>query len=235
MRKQTDLEKAKEIARSFVYIDIRINKKTGFFVNHPYIGEVVTAIMQDGKLVVKDIRNETDLNDVRKNLLKVIDSVTEYQQFINIIRAPYLPAFFKHTKHLLCSDDYSAFLGTMWTIVEYPNIDENITAIEFVKLFRKADKSVLMDEDEFQQYLALPDEITVYRGIRARGSLKALSWTTDINKAKWFACRWNKTGKVYSAQISKEDVLAMFTLRGESELVVDFTKLKNIVLESEYH
>ena len=91
-----------------------------------------------------------------------------------------------------------------------------------------------MDEEEQKQYSALPEGITVYRGIRGRGSLKALSWTTDIKQAEWFAKRWDKNGKVYSARVSKDDVLAVFASRGESELVVDFMKLRNIKLEKEY-
>ena len=122
----------------------------------------------------------------------------------------------------------------MWTIVEFPNMDDNITAPEFVKIFRRADKAFLMDEDEQKQYSALPKEITVYRGIRGRGRLEALSWTLDIDKAEWFAKRWNKGGKVYSAMVKKEDVLAVFTSRNEDEIVVDFKKLRDVNLKREY-
>lgn len=231
MKKETDLEAVKKVARSFVYMDVEINKKVGFLVNHPYIGEIATAVKEDGKLVLKDIRNEKELQDVRKNILDTIDAVTSYQHFMHILRAPYLPAFFKYTKHLLSAFDYSSFLGSMWTIVEFPNVDDNITVPEFVRIFRRAEKALLMDDDELRHYLDLPEEITVYRGIRGRGSLKALSWTIDIAQAEWFAQRWGTNGKVYSAQISREDVLAVFTSRGESELVVDYTKLRNITLE----
>ena len=234
MRKKTDLEAVKKVAKSFAYVDLQINKKVGFLINHPYIGEIATAVKEDGKLVLKDVRNEQDLEDVRKNILETIDAVTSYQHFIHIMRAPYLPAFFKFTKHLLSAFDYSSFLGSMWTIVEFPNVDENITAPEFVRIFRKAEKALLMDDDELRQYLALPEQITVYRGIRGRGSLKALSWTIDIAQAEWFAQRWGKNGKVYSATINRKDVLAVFTSRGESELVVDYTKLRNIALKKEF-
>lgn len=61
-----------------------------------------------------------------------------------------------------------------------------------------------------------------------------MSWTTDIEKAEWFAKRWDKNSKVYSAKVSKDDVLALFSSRGESELVVDYMKLRNIKLEREY-
>ena len=91
-----------------------------------------------------------------------------------------------------------------------------------------------MPSGSHKQYSALPKEITVYRGIRGRGRLEALSWTTDIEQAEWFAKRWDKNGKVYSAMVDKEDVLAVFASRGESELVVDFMKLRDIKLEKEY-
>lgn len=234
MRKETDLEAVKRVAKTFVYLDIHINEQVGFLVNHPFIGEIAVVVKENGKLVLKDVRKEEDLAIVRQNIVQTIDAVTNYQQFIHIVRAPYLPAFFKFTHHFLSLNDYSSFLGSMWTIVEFPNVDDNIPPQEFVKIFRMADKSLLMNDEERRLYLALPDEMTVYRGIRGRGSLKALSWTTDIEQAEWFAKRWDKKGKVYSAMIRKEDVLAMFTSRGEAEVVVDYTKLKNIVLEREY-
>ena len=234
MRKETDLEAVKGVARNFVYLDVRISEKVGFICHHPYIGQIATVVNENGKLVLKDVRNEKDLEDIRQNIIKTIDTVTGYLQFIHIIRPPYLPAFFKFTRRFLNAYDYSSFLGSMWTIVEFPNVDDNITASEFVKIFRRADKALLMDEDEQKQYSALPEEITVYRGIRGRGSLKALSWTTDMAQAEWFAKRWDKNGKVYSATVDKEDVLAVFTSRGESELVVDFTELSDIKLEREY-
>lgn len=234
MRKETDLAAVKKVARSFVYLDIHINEKVGFIVNHPYIGQIATVVNDNGKLILKDVRNESDLEDIRQNIIQTIDAVTSYLQFIHIIRPPYLPAFFKFTNHYLNAYDYSSFLGSMWTIVEFPNVDDNISALEFVKIFRKAEKVLLMDDDELKQYLDLPDKLTVYRGIRGRGSLKALSWTTDRNQAEWFAKRWNKGGQVYSATVKKEDVLAVFSSRGESEIVVDYTKLSDITKEWEY-
>ena len=234
MRKETDLAAEKKVARSFVYLDVHINEKVGFICNHPYIGQIATVVNENGTLVLKDVRNEKDLDDIRKNIIKTIDAVSSYLQFIHIIRPPYLPAFFKFTQHLLSTSDYSSFLGSMWTIVEFPNVDDNITAPEFVKIFRRADKTLLMDENEQKQYSALPEKITVYRGIRGRGSLNALSWTTDIEQAEWFAKRWDKKGKVYSATVRKEDVLAYFCSRNEAEVVVDYTKLKDVTLVKEF-
>jgi len=83
MRKETDLNAVKEVARTFVYLDININEKVGFICNHPYIGQIATVVNENGTLVLKDVRNEKDLEDIRRDILKTIDKVSSYLQFIN--------------------------------------------------------------------------------------------------------------------------------------------------------
>ena len=64
MRKETDLEAVKKVARSFVYLDVHINEKVGFICNHPYIGQIATVVNENGTLKLKDVRNEKDLDDI---------------------------------------------------------------------------------------------------------------------------------------------------------------------------
>ena len=231
MRNITDLEAVKSVARSFVYTDVHIDSRTGFIVSHPFIETVACAVKKDGKFALMDVRKPDELQEIRKSILADIERVANYQQFTIIVRPAYMPAFFKYTMKHLSSKDYAEFLSSMWTRMELPNVDVNITAPEFIKIFREADKAVLMDEDEYKDYEALPEEFTVYRGIRGRGSLQALSWTLDKSKAERFANRWDKNGRVYSARIYKKDTFAYFSSRSESEIVLDYTKLKDISLE----
>ena len=71
--------------------------------------------------------------------------------------------------------------------------------------------------------LSFPQIESLQRPRQENVCVKALTFEIMLQK-----------GKVYSAMIRKEDVLAMFTSRGEAEVVVDFTKLKDINLEREY-
>ena len=48
--------------------------------------------------------------------------------------------------------------------------------------------------------------------------------------AEWFANRFKGKGKVYRAKIRKEDILAVFLGRNESEVIVDPKNLKEISL-----
>jgi hypothetical protein len=124
--------------------------------------------------------------------------------------------------------DFSEFLAEMWTMVEFPNCDHNITVLQFVQLFRKAKLEYMMSDEELTVYNSFPETITIYRGIGQNGKVRALSWSTDVNIAEWFSRRWSEDGIVMAAEIDKKDILAYFSGRGESEVVVDFKKLKNI-------
>lgn len=88
----------------------------------------------------------------------------------------------------------------------------------------------LMERSEHRAFSKLPESFPVYRGfIGQRG--KGLSWTTDREKAVWFAERFaclEQLGKprLASGQAVKKDVLAYFNRREESEIVIDPTKVK---------
>lgn len=71
-------------------------------------------------------------------------------------------------------------------------------------------------------------DLPVYRGVSLKGKVKGFSWTEDIERAEWFARRFG-SGKVYKALIPPDGILASFSSRGENEIVVDPSKLRNIV------
>ena len=84
----------------------------------------------------------------------------------------------------------------------------------------------------------LPDELIVYRGLGTLNAdnIKALSWTLNVDKAKWFAKRFNFSNaplKVYRAKIKKKYIFAYCNDRNEGEVIVDYHKLQNIELLTE--
>lgn len=79
---------------------------------------------------------------------------------------------------------------------------------------------------------ALPDSFTLFRGSLARHK-RGLSWTRSGMKAAWFASRFNRRGNVYSTIATPDMVLAVFNSRGEREVLLDYRKIKDIILEQE--
>ena len=88
-----------------------------------------------------------------------------------------------------------------------------------------------MDEEERTAHQALEDTVTVYRGVTPYNAknIRALSWTLDRKTADRFAHRFGEDGTVYEAQIRKEHILALFTGRNESEVIVDPRHLEQIM------
>ncbi len=231
MLKQTDLTKAKSTARMLLELPMEIIDG-GLIVIHPYFVSTYAAAEVDGKIQSVDLTTDEGMKAAKKAIRDGIEKVESYHRFLRMIRGQYLPIFFKMTKEHLSLEDYSEFLSDMWTTIEFPNADTNVTKAEFVSFFKNADKQILMDEKEYAVYTSLSKEITVYRGVGKRGKVNGLSWTLELEQAKWFANRFEPVG-VYKAKINKKYVLAYFNGRNEQEIVLDYRKLTDIEEVSE--
>lgn len=73
-------------------------------------------------------------------------------------------------------------------------------------------------------YASLPEEVTLYRGIAEGRNPNGLSWTTDRERAAWFAGRF-KDGRrppvLITGKASKRSIIAVFVDRNESEVVIN--------------
>lgn len=123
-------------------------------------------------------------------------------------------------------EDFSKILAWIWVQDEYPH-QNGIPRL--INMFNRANKFDLMTEGEMEGYVALPIEFVVYRGTQlGRAKVRGLSWTLDYEKAKWFADRFSGGGSVYKARIKKSAVYALFTGRGEEEVVLNPRKLLEV-------
>lgn len=79
-----------------------------------------------------------------------------------------------------------------------------------------------LDDEEREALEAMPDEVEVYRGSCPHNQL-GWSWTTDLEKARWFAGRsvGDTTRYVSVVTVPKSSIIGYLTGRGESEVVID--------------
>jgi hypothetical protein len=225
MLKETNLKKIKEVAISLVYTDLHIDEQIDFFCHHPFFQTTSTYNPKTGEFY--DLKDEKELSKARNMINEQISETNNFWEIQMMVQKPYLPVLFKYCEKFLNQQDYADALTHLWITVEFPNHDANVSVEEFLKYFSKADKELLMGKD-IEKYNSLPDKITVYRGTCLKSTTKALSWTTNIEKARWFANRFGNNGKVYEATIDKKDIFAYFTNRGESEVVLNYKKLEKI-------
>jgi hypothetical protein len=143
------------------------------------------------------------------------------------VNKPYRLELLYWSRNYLTRKHYTELLYDIWTDVEFPHQKRRE---EIIEMFDDADLSILRDGDK-QGFDALPETVTVYRGLQGKKARpRALSWTTDLKVAKWFANRFKHEGKVYQATINKQDIYYYTNAREEKECVVNPKKLRNIQL-----
>jgi hypothetical protein len=125
--------------------------------------------------------------------------------------------------------DYWKLVGRVW--VDSENIWQNTLEWDALLGSERGGREAIMvpdvfddDDADLAMHRALPETVTVYRGATAGLNEEGLSWTTDRNTAVWFARRFadHRDGEpvVLTGTVAKSDVIACFTGRGESEVVV---------------
>lgn len=228
--KITNLDAVRDTALAFLHIDISETRFSPMVVHHPIfesgivyhpISRKMVNILED-KAGLKDI-----LNYYESKIMKSNDLIQIYM----IIRASYRLTFVMYIKDDLSADDFSNLLSDAWVSSENPNQDVNVSLKQAAKMFRQADKKILMDKDEYEVYETLPEKFTVYRGVAVGRNPKGMSWTRNIETAEWFANRFNigeDIGYVQAATAYKKDVLAYFNSRDEDELVISTESLHDI-------
>lgn len=232
MKKETNLNQVKDLAKTFLRLDIAETKMSPLIVKHPFTDTGIIVFRKDDGSIGQAnlLEDKAELQKWRRHMAEQIDRSESAYHIHLMVTNPYRLTFLKYAQPYLSKTDFSEMLNDAWVRSENPNIDPNVSQKELLALFRTADPAVLMDEDEYLQFKQLDDTVTVYRGVTSFNAenIKALSWTLDYEKAVWFAHRFDEDGKVYEAQIAKEYILAYFNSRKEQEVIVDPKHLINI-------
>jgi len=150
----------------------------------------------------------------------LIDAVLhrKFKKIVFLHERPYRVDAFSKIASDLPDETYWSLLGSIWTDTEnsWQNLDE------WKSLFssNRPKREKLMDWDENLAFSSLTDTVKVYRGCQKGINENGISWTLKREKAEWFATRFSKDGVVLEKEVSKEDILAVFTGRNEFEAVI---------------
>ena len=232
MKKETNLNQVKDLAKNFLMLDIAETKMSPLIVKHPFTDTGVIAFRKDDGSIGQAnlLEDQTQLQKWRRQMARQIDRSESAFHIHLMVTKPYRLTFLKYAQQYLSNKDFSEMLNDAWVRSENPNSDPNVSQKELLAMFRAAQPTDLMEEDEYLKFRQLDDIVTVYRGVAEYNAenIKALSWSLDYDKARWFALRFGENGKVYEAQIAKEHIFAYFNSRIEQEVIVDPKHLMNI-------
>lgn len=233
MRKTTDLESVKEIARCFLYMNIEETDYSPMIINHP-IFESAFVQVERSAFPINILENKENLKRAMDCVEQLIDKATSVFDVYIRIRSSYRYAFFKHIRSFLNEEDYGKLLCSVWTGSENPNQDINVSVRESVRYFKKANKKYVMDKSEREYLKSLPEELKVYRGVSVGRESRGLSFTDSREMADWFAHRFDREGQqgyILVGTVKQESILAYFA--GEHELVIDPRDIEGLHKEGE--
>lgn len=215
------LEKIREIALLYLHLPIE-KTRSELVVSHPFTASNIVA-SEDMKFLDLYVPSERKMWE--EQMEKLIKK-SSLEQIYMLLDKRYFFSFIYHTKEYLDARMMAKALASRWQQLEYISNNVVVNTQELLRWFRFADKKELMDEEEYQKFLNLPEEVTIYRGVSGynRKYKKAVSWTLNKEQAEWFAERWgNDEQEVWKVTVPKKCVLCYFTY--EDEVIVDLTKI----------
>lgn len=228
---KTDLDKVKDIAINFLYIgpEPTCPEKFGnLFVSHPYLNSEITILPSTKEMVY--IFNQPELfNKWRQEMTGFIRDKKDVASILILILPPYKISFFKYICDDLSEKDFATTLRHCYESTEFPSNDVNVSKKTMLRWFQKANKKLLMNNEERKYLDALPETVTIYRGVCSKKYRDGLSWTLDIDQAGWFARRFSYDGEtpaVYKCNVPKSAILAYWD-NSEKEVILDYNYLKN--------
>ena len=232
---KTNLNKIREIAKMFLHLPIQTDKKfsTELCVHHPFLSSSITILPSMKSGFVNLLESQEALKEYYNLMESKINNGDLYKIYI-LIRKPYRLTFIKYCEPYLSEKDLAELFADAWVSSENPNQDTNCSILYLIKIFQKCNKKYLMQEKDYKVYKSLPGIFNIYRGVAVGRNPKGLSWTQNLETAKWFANRFNtetKKGYVQIGIAKKEHVLAYFNTRGEDEIVYNSKKLDISILK----
>jgi hypothetical protein len=143
---------------------------------------------------------------------------------------------FLQIEPLLSDRDYWPMLRDVWLHSEImlPHKDIWLRLL----LSERKNRELLMTEADNLKFAAMGDQLTIYRGFASERSKDGISWTLNLERAKWFSLyagdprrrfmgSWGRLPRVVSGACLKSNVLAFFSQREEEEVVIDPRSVRN--------
>lgn len=155
----------------------------------------------------------------RKSYIEKALKMKDFSKILFLMEKPYRLEVYKRIFEAIPNEDKYKIFIDLYVNAEYGF--NNISKIFLNEILKYKPKIDLSDLD---------DEIVIYRGEGLKSTKKenALSWTTDIKVAKFFANRFNSNGKIYKGKVKKENIIDFLRDRSESEILVQYKYIYDV-------
>ena len=139
-----------------------------------------------------------------------------WSQYIMLHERPYRVEAFLDIMDQLSDEYYWSILGDVW--VDSENIWQYRDIWYHLLTSERHGKAAFMSVTDIVLLEKLDEELTIYRGC-VDANENGFSYTLSKDKAKWFAERLGKQGKVLVKNVKKSDCFAYVSQRWEAEII----------------
>lgn len=219
MKKKTSIEDIRGISKLLLRA-VEIEEVYAGIVQHPFTNS--RYVMGPNSELI-DLLEEDDREIWLSNMEEQIEKAELDTLFYLMINQPWYLTWLEYIKPYMSKEDFSKYWGEAWSMVEFPNNTDKEDIVRYIKYFENADKTLLMSEEDYQEWLKLPDEVVLYRGVSFSGKPEGLSWTLSEKTARWFQNRFkngDEEGTLYRVKVPKRFCLAYFNGRNEKEIIL---------------
>lgn len=158
--------------------------------------------------------------EFKKNKLNQSIEKKDWDSYIFMHERPYRLEAFQAIEDQLSDQEYWSTLQSVF--VDSENINQNYYDWENLFYSERNGKEHFMSEDSKIAFDKLPEELIIYRGFVNEDGEKSFSWSLDLERATWFANRFNSDEESYVAKatVNKKDIIGYIVDRSEEEIVV---------------
>lgn len=227
------LEKAKNVALYMLNMDYeKAEEFGGLFITHPFFNSIY-IVDKEGIFNLEECPERFE--EVKNRLRSHIDKCESIRDVMAMILKPNkIPFLFLLSKCNVPANICGNLLGSVWCSLENNDTQDPQIKRAMRTWLLAANKDCFMSEEELEILESLPDDIEIFRGSQLDEPTDGFCWSLSKDVAEWFANRFEPENPVvYTAHVSKKDVLAYIDAAQEQEIVVDYKKLKDIrILET---
>jgi hypothetical protein len=145
-----------------------------------------------------------------------------WEQYVWLYERPFRVDALQEIERLLSDGEFWKLVAEIW--IDSENVRELPDVWDEILRSSRGCRENLMHNAEQTALAAMPERIVIFQGHTVRRD-DGWSWTTNRDTAIWFAERFaelERTRPAYTtATVDKSDVLAFFSRRSESEILVE--------------
>ena len=147
MKKESDLDGVKSIAKALLMTDICTTPYSPIIVQHPFTssGFVMIPAENHEDLQPIDITlNDKNLKRWQNSMTKTIDKSEHPYHIYMMLNPPYALTFLKLASPYLSIKDFSEILSSAWVMCEAPHNNPDVSKSDLISMFKSADSKSLI-------------------------------------------------------------------------------------------